>query len=63
MKSDRLEMRMTATEKLAFQEAAALSGVALSSWVRERLRSAARRELTEAGLKVPFLQERVNVDG
>jgi hypothetical protein len=58
MKSDRLDMRMTPAEKQAFQEAADLAGVALSAWVRERLRTAARRELAGAGLKVPFLQER-----
>jgi uncharacterized protein (DUF1778 family) len=57
MKSDRLDMRMTPTEKSAFQEAADLAGLALSSWVRERLRTAARRELTAAGKEVSFLQD------
>ena len=37
MKTDRVELRMSAEEKQAFQEAADLSGLALSAWVRERL--------------------------
>jgi hypothetical protein len=39
----------------AFRVAADLAGLALSAWVRERLRLAARRELEEAGKSVPFL--------
>ena len=57
MKTDRLELRMTASEKEAFQEAADLVGLALSAWVRERLRAAARRELQAEGREVAFLQE------
>jgi predicted HicB family RNase H-like nuclease len=58
MKSDLLQLRLKPAEKEAFQLAADLAGVALSAWVRERLRSAARRELVEAGKQVPFLQEK-----
>ena len=58
MKTDRVELRMTPAEKRAFQEAADLSGLALSAWVRERLRGAARKELQAAGAKVPFLKDR-----
>ena len=58
MKSDLLQLRLKPAEKEAFQMAADLAGVALSAWVRERLRSAARRELVEAGKQVPFLQEK-----
>lgn len=58
MKTDRVELRMSEREKRAFQIAADLSGIPLSAWIRERLRSAARRELIEAGQKVPFLQDR-----
>lgn len=47
---------MSQQEKQAFQIAADLSGIPLSAWMRERLRSAARRELIDAGRKVPFLQ-------
>jgi len=56
MKSDRTEIRLSEQEKQAFQMAADLSGIPLSAWMRERLRSAARRELIDAGQKVPFLQ-------
>lgn len=58
MKTGRVEIRMGEQEKRAFQMAADLAGIPLSAWIRERLRSAARRELIDAGQKVPFLQER-----
>jgi uncharacterized protein (DUF1778 family) len=63
MKSDLLQLRLKASEKEAFQLAADLAGVALSAWVRERLRGAARRELVEAGTQVPFLQEKAVQNG
>jgi hypothetical protein len=63
MKTEILKTRVAEAEKEAFQKAADLAGVALSAWARERLRSAARRELVEAGQKVPFLQERVAENG
>lgn len=54
-KGDKIEVRMTDAEKQAFQSAADLSGLSLSSWVRERLRRVARAELTEAGKPVAFM--------
>jgi hypothetical protein len=54
MKSDLLQLRLLPAEKEAFRKAADLAGIALSAWVRERLRGAARRELTDAGEQVPF---------
>ena len=54
-KSHTLQIRLTDTEKAGFLEAATLAGVSLSSWVRERLRMAAIRELEGAGRKVPFV--------
>jgi predicted HicB family RNase H-like nuclease len=51
-----LEVRLDTEEKQAFKDAAELSGLGLSTWVRERLRQIARRELEEAGRKVPFLE-------
>ncbi len=53
-----LEVRLDAAEKQAFKEAAGLSGLAMSAWVRERLRKAARQELEEAGRDVTFLAKR-----
>jgi uncharacterized protein (DUF1778 family) len=63
MKNDLLQLRLRPSEKEAFQLAANLAGVALSAWVRERLRGSARRELVEAGKQVPFLQERTEQNG
>jgi uncharacterized protein (DUF1778 family) len=58
-RTERMEFRLEPDEKTAFQAAADLAGVPLSSWVRERLRRAARRELEEADQKVPFLKSRL----
>jgi hypothetical protein len=55
-KTESLEVRLTAAEKGAMREAADLSGLPLSTWVRERLRRAARMELEEAGRAVAFLE-------
>jgi len=56
-KSQVLQLRITDTEKEGFELAAVLAGISLSSWVRERLRLAAIRELESAGRKVPFVPE------
>ena len=55
MKTELLQLRLQ-TAKKSFQKAADIAGIALSAWVRERLRSAARRELTDTGEQVPFYQ-------
>jgi uncharacterized protein (DUF1778 family) len=57
-KSESLKLRLGPEEKQAFQDAANLSGVALSAWIRERLRKAARKELEEAGHQIAFLQRK-----
>jgi hypothetical protein len=56
-KSEVLQIRITDTEKEGFELAAALAGISLSSWVRERLRLTAIRELEGAGRRVPFVPE------
>jgi len=56
MKTMTLQIRLQPREKQAFEEAANLSGIALSAWVRERLRTAAIRELEGAGNPVPFVE-------
>ena len=63
MRTNLLQLRLEPAEKQTFPKAADLAGVALSSWVRERLRRIARSELTNAGEQVPFLQERIDKDG
>ena len=50
-----LQLRLTEGEKTGFQAAAALGGIPLSAWARERLRHAAIRELEAAGHSVPFV--------
>lgn len=51
-----LNIRVAQAEKAAFDMAAEIAGIPLSAWMRERLRSACRKELIEAGLQVPFIQ-------
>lgn len=55
-KSETIQVRVTPEEKTGLVEAAKISGIPLSSWVRERLRLAAIRELEGAGRKVPFVE-------
>jgi len=57
MKSETLQIRITEEEKQGFEIAAMLSGISLSSWVRERLRLSAIRELEGAGKRVPFVPD------
>jgi hypothetical protein len=54
-KDQYLQIRLIAEEKEGFEAAARLCGLALSAWVRERLRRAARTDLEEANQPVPFL--------
>ena len=55
MRTELLQLRLRPDEKQAFQEAAALAGISLSAWVRERLRTAAIRQLEGSGRPVPFV--------
>ena len=55
-KTEYLELRLTDPEKRAFKQCADLAGIPFSTWVRERVRRAAVRELEEAGLSIPFLK-------
>ena len=56
MKTQNVRLRVSPDEKQTFQDAADLAGVPMSSWVRERLRKAARLELEAAGQQIAFLQ-------
>ncbi|HYN21808.1 MAG TPA: hypothetical protein VE078_12675 [Thermoanaerobaculia bacterium] len=55
-KGEVLQIRLTEAEKQGFQAAANLAGIPLSSWVRERLRLAAIRDLESAGQQIPFVE-------
>jgi hypothetical protein len=56
-KTETLQIRLTAEEKQGLMAAAGLAGIPISSWVRERLRLAAIRELESAGRRVPFIPD------
>jgi hypothetical protein len=49
-------IRLSDAEKAGFREAAELAGIGLSTWIRERLRHAAIRELEQAGSIAPFIK-------
>lgn len=55
MKSSRVELRMEPEEKDAFEAAAKIAGLPLSTWMRTSLRRAVIREFEEASRPVPFL--------
>lgn len=57
-KAEYLDIRLEATEKQAFREAADVAGLDLSAWVRERLRASARRELESVGKHPAFLSHK-----
>src|ERR1035438_27402 len=56
MRNELIKIRATQDEKEAFETASSLAGLSLSAWMRERLRRTVIRELTEAGIKISFLQ-------
>ena len=51
-----LLVKLKADEKEAFKSAADLAGVSLSTWVRERLRQVAIKELQSASQPIAFLR-------
>jgi hypothetical protein len=53
-KTEPLQVRAEPAEKEGFTAAANLAGISRSAWMRERLRTAARSELSKAGKSVPF---------
>jgi hypothetical protein len=56
-RGESLLVRLDESEKEAFKSAAKLAGLPLSSWVRERLRQVAGKELVKAARPVPFLRQ------
>lgn len=50
-----IQIRLTEAEKSGMVEAAEIVGVSLSSWVRQKLRSAAIRDLEGTGRRAPFI--------
>ena len=56
-KEKRVFIRVTDEEKAAFDKAAEISGIALSAWARQKLRSAAIKELEAVSEPIPFLNQ------
>src|SRR5437016_3602100 len=56
VKGTNIIIRASVSEKAGFKAAASLSGQALSVWIRDRLRRAAREELEYGQKPVPFLE-------
>ena len=52
MRTDSMELRLETKEKVAFKEAARLTGLPLSAWVRMQLRKAAIRDFEDAGKRL-----------
>jgi uncharacterized protein (DUF1778 family) len=59
-RTESIEIRLGSLEKKSFRDAANLAGVSTSSWIRERLRRAAIRELEEAAIPIAFLVNKPN---
>ena len=57
LRSEALLVRLETAEKEAFRDAAELAGIPLSTWVRERLRQIAGKELAKAARPVAFLRQ------
>lgn len=53
-KSELLQIRVSAQEKAAFADAAALEGEELSTWARRLMRRAAMDRMRESGRSDPF---------
>jgi hypothetical protein len=49
-----VQVRLMADEKEDFEEAARLSGLSLSAWIRRLMRNGAREELAKAGRKPSY---------
>ena len=57
MKKDtQLLIRVSESEKEGFERAAEIAGISLSSWSRLVLRTAAIKQLQDAGEKILFLE-------
>lgn len=57
MKKDtQILLRLSDTEKEDFKKAAEISGLGLSSWIRQVLRGSAIKELQSVGEKPKFLE-------
>lgn len=56
VKTEYIEMRVEQSEKQTFRDAADAAGMSMSTWIRDRLRRAARKELEDLNRPVAYLQ-------
>ena len=54
-KDEQVLIKLSETEKEAFKRAAEISGIGFSAWARQVMRTAAIKELQNAGEKILFL--------
>ncbi|MFL5741388.1 MAG: hypothetical protein ACJ75B_14285 [Flavisolibacter sp.] len=54
-KDSQVLIKLSAAEKESFKRAAELSGIGFSAWARQKLRSAAIKELEDVGEPIAFL--------
>lgn len=61
MKSDNKDtqilIKLSEAEREGFKRAAEIAGIGLSAWARQRLRSAAIKEMQDVGEQIPFLNK------
>ncbi len=61
MKSDNKDtqilIKLSEAERDGFKRAAEIAGIGLSAWARQRLRSAAIKEMQDVGEQIPFLNK------
>jgi len=58
MKKDtQILIKVSEPEKEGFKKAAEIAGIGLSAWARQKLRSAAIKDLQEVGEQIPFLEQ------
>jgi predicted HicB family RNase H-like nuclease len=55
-RTQQMLVRLTAEEKETFVLASRIAGIGLSTWIRERLRQSAIKELESNGQQIAFLQ-------
>lgn len=58
-RENQILVRLSKTERQGIEAAARLSGITMSAWARQKLRAASVRELREADLPIPFLDQPV----
>lgn len=55
-KDNQILIKVSETEKEGFKRAAEIVGIGLSAWARQKLRSAAIKDLQEVGEVIKFLE-------